>query len=99
MARYHHDHLDAVRLAMSAGELREERYLGEAYAMDGFACHFLTDAFSGSHVRTPAGEHQELVDPKVPHFDDRLLEWMTDEVTWVVETEPDSWEGVGRGDA
>ncbi len=92
MARYHHDHLDAVRLAMSAGELREERYLGEAYAMDGFACHFLTDAFSGSHVRTPRASIKSWWDPKVPHFDDRLLEWMTDEITWVVETEPDSWE-------
>ena len=61
VARYHHDHLDAVSLAISAGELREERYLGEAYAIDGFACHFLTDAFSGSHVRTPLGEHQGLV--------------------------------------
>ena len=89
IARYHHDHLDAVRLAMSAGELREERYLGEAFAKDGFACHFLTDAFSGSHVRTPRASIKDWWDAKVPHFDDTLLNWMTDEVAYVVETEPD----------
>jgi hypothetical protein len=92
IARYHHDHLDAVRLAMSAGELREERYLGEAYAKDGFACHFLTDAFSGSHVRTPRASIKDWWDAKVPHFDDTLLSWMTDEVAYVVETEPDTWK-------
>jgi hypothetical protein len=90
IAQYHHDHLDAVRLAMSAGELREESHLGEAYAMDGFACHFLTDAFSGSHVRTPRASIKDWWDAKVPHFDDLLLNWVTDEVAWVVETEPDS---------
>jgi hypothetical protein len=96
IARYHHDHLDAIRLAMSAGEVHEERYLGEAYAMDGFACHFLTDAFSGSHVRTPRASIKDWWDTKVPNFGGRLLDWMTDEVTWVVETEPDSlveWVG------
>lgn len=90
IAQYHHDHLDAVRLAMSAGELREERYLGEAYAMDGFACHFLTDAFSGSHVRTPRASIKDWWDAKVPDFSRALLDWMTDEVAWVIETEPDS---------
>jgi hypothetical protein len=75
---------------MSAGELSEEHYLGEAYAMDGFACHFLTDAFSGSHVRTPRASIKDWWDAKVPHFDRLLLDWMTDEVAWVVETEPDS---------
>ena len=96
VARYHHDHLDAVSLAISAGELREERYLGEAYAIDGFACHFLTDAFSGSHVRTPRASIKDWWDAKVPHFDSLLLEWMTDEVAWVVETEPETaieWVG------
>ncbi|MES2504027.1 MAG: phospholipase [Myxococcota bacterium] len=27
--------------------------LGRAYAMDGFACHFLSDRFAAGHIRTP----------------------------------------------
>ena len=52
VAEYRAQHLDAIGLAISAGQLGEEPLLGEAIAMDAFACHFLTDMFSASHTRT-----------------------------------------------
>jgi hypothetical protein len=88
IARYHADHVEAVSLAMSAAQLGEERLLGEALAMDGFACHFLTDAFSGSHTRTPRASIEEHWDKKVPRFDEKLVKWLADEVTYAIHTKP-----------
>jgi hypothetical protein len=92
IAEYHADHLDAVNLAISAAQLGDERYLGEALAMDGFACHFLTDSFSGSHTRTPRSSIKTYWDAKVPGFDEKLVNWLTDEIAFVVDTRPSGVE-------
>jgi hypothetical protein len=55
--------------------------------MDGFACHFLTDAFSGSHARTPRSSIETYWDEKVPNFDRKLVYWLADEVAFVIDTE------------
>jgi hypothetical protein len=88
IAQYHAGHLDAVGYAASGGQLRDEHYLGEALAIDGFACHFLTDAFSGSHVRTPRLSIKTYWDAKVPRFRATLLNWLVDEVAFAVDTSP-----------
>jgi hypothetical protein len=88
IAQYRADHLDAIGLATSAGQLGEERLLGEALAMDGFACHYLTDAFSASHTRTPRSSIETYWDKKVPDFDGKLVKWLADEVTFAVDTRP-----------
>ena len=88
VAEYHADHLEAVKQAATAAQLGEKRWLGEAIAMDGFACHFLTDAFSGSHARTPRSSIKTFWDEKVPDFDTKLVYWLADEVTWVIDTSP-----------
>lgn len=91
IAQYRASHLEAIGLAISAGQLGEERLLGEAVAMDGFACHFLTDMFSGSHTRAPRSSIEAYWDKKVPDFDDRLVKWLADEVTAAVNRDPTGW--------
>jgi hypothetical protein len=88
VAQYHHDHLEAIGIAITAAHTPDESLMGEALAHDGFACHFLTDAFSGSHARTPRASIEEYWDKKVPKFDERLVNWLADEATWVVINHP-----------
>ena len=88
IAQYHHDHLEAIKIAITAAHKPDERYLGEALAVDAFACHFLTDAFSGSHARTPRASIEAYWDKQVPDFDQRLVNWLADEATLVVVNEP-----------
>jgi hypothetical protein len=91
IAQYRASHLEAIGLAMSAGQLGDERLHGEAIAMDGFACHFLTDMFSGSHTRTPRSSIEAYWDKKIPAFDDKLVKWLADEVTAAVNRDPTGW--------
>ena len=81
IAQYHHDHLEAIKLAIAAAHVPDERRLGDALATDAFACHFLTDAFSGSHARTPRSSIETYWDKKVPGFDRLLVNWLADEAT------------------
>jgi hypothetical protein len=100
IAEYHADHLDAIGLAISAGQLDDERLLGEAIAMDAFACHYLTDTFSASHTRTPRSSIEQYWDKKVPGFDDRLVKWLADEITLAINRAPSGvleWLGVTVG--
>ena len=90
IAEYHHDHLQAIKIAIAAAHVPDESFLGEALARDGFACHFLTDAFSGSHARTPRASIEEYWDKKVPRFDERLVNWLADEAALVVITRPNT---------
>ena len=92
IAQYRASHLEAIGLAISAGQLGDERLHGEAVAMDGFACHFLTDMFSGSHTRTPRSSIEAYWDKKVPAFDDKLVKWLADEVVKGVHHDPDGWK-------
>ncbi|KAI5814854.1 hypothetical protein BZA77DRAFT_388902 [Pyronema omphalodes] len=57
-------HSNAIEIAAEAGK-NEER-LKEAYYMEGWALHFLTDAFSSGHLRVP---RREL------HDDNRVRAW------------------------
>jgi hypothetical protein len=100
IAQYHADHQDAVFLAMSAGQLDDDGLLGEAIAMDGFACHYLTDAFSASHTRTPRSSIEAYWDKKVPGFEQRLEKWLADEIAFAVQRSPSGlleWLGATVG--
>ena len=88
IAQYHHDHLEAIGIAITAAHTPDKSLLGEAIAHDGFACHFLTDAFSGSHARTPRSSIEDYWDKKVPNFDRRLVNWLADEALYVVINHP-----------
>jgi hypothetical protein len=100
IAQYRADHLDAIGLAMSAGQLDDQRLLGEATAMDAFACHYLTDAFSASHTRTPRSSIEAYWDKKVPDFEQRLEKWLADEIMFAVHRSPSGileWLGATVG--
>ena len=49
-------HTEALRVAREAGRQKDEEGLKRAYALDAFACHFLTDLFSSGHIRNERGE-------------------------------------------
>ena len=100
VAEYRAQHLDAIGLAMSAGQLGDQRLLGEAIAMDAFACHFLTDMFSASHTRTPRSSIEAYWDKKVPNFEDRLEKWLADEIMFAIHRDPSGaleWIGATVG--
>ncbi len=50
----------ALEVALKAHEAKDKatkyHLLNKAYAMDAFACHFLSDLFSAGHLRTPRAE-------------------------------------------
>ena len=44
--------LEKAREASHAASGSEELILQEAYSIDAFACHFLTDSFASGHIRS-----------------------------------------------
>jgi hypothetical protein len=77
-ATYRTWHEAALLKSFAAG--RSGGSLDEAYLTDGFACHFLTDAFSASHITTPRLSIKQYWDAKVPNFDKKLIRWLADEI-------------------
>lgn len=61
-------------MAYEAG--KAHRPMDDALIADGFACHFLTDAFSASHARTPRLSIKEYWDKQVPGFDHKFQSWL-----------------------
>lgn len=49
-------HVYALSVAREAGEKEDEEMLKKAYAIEAFACHFLTDLFSAGHIRNQRGD-------------------------------------------
>ena len=78
IAAYRSAHEKALALAVSAG--RAQRPMDDALLADGFACHFLTDAFSASHARSPRLSIKEYWDAKVPDFHKKLKGWLIKEI-------------------
>lgn len=60
---YRAGHQAAIQQAIVAHQTNDRRLLEKAYAMNGFACHFLADRFSAGHLRTPRNELPEHVTP------------------------------------
>ncbi|CAB4019854.1 Hypothetical predicted protein [Paramuricea clavata] len=70
----------AIERAREAGRSEEnlrEKLLFEAYSIDGYACHFLTDAFATGHMRTPRAALPMKVTPAV--IGHLLCKYMHDE--------------------
>uniref|UniRef100_UPI001D042978 hypothetical protein n=1 Tax=Candidatus Protochlamydia sp. W-9 TaxID=1785087 RepID=UPI001D042978 len=53
---YRIGHALALIEARDAGERQDIEGLKRAYALDAFACHFLTDLFASGHIRNQRGE-------------------------------------------
>jgi hypothetical protein len=81
-ATYRDGHERAVRRAVELG--KAGRPIGGALAIDAFYSHFLTDAFSAGHLRTPRVTVVNYWHKKVPDFYPRFLAWLGDTVAfWV----------------
>lgn len=65
IAAYLAGHEVALKTAAEAGRNTDIGKLEQAYAMEAFACHFLTDRFSSGHIRPPRVELPENVTPNV----------------------------------
>lgn len=63
---YRSTHEAALRMAFQAGQRREA--IDRAMAMEAAAQHYLTDAFSAGHLRTPVGDLREYWSGKYPLF-------------------------------
>jgi hypothetical protein len=75
-------HERAVRRAVELAKAK--RPIGGALAIDAFYSHFLTDAFSAGHLRTPRVTVTRYWHRKVPDFYQRFLGWLGDTVGfWV----------------
>lgn len=53
---YRIGHTYALKMAKEAGLKQDLEGLKLAYALDAFACHFLTDLFAAGHIRNQRGE-------------------------------------------
>ncbi len=63
---YRSTHEAALRIAFLAGQRREA--IDRGMAMEAAAQHYLTDAFSAGHLRTPIGDLREYWSQKYPLF-------------------------------
>jgi len=63
---YRSTHEVALRMAFQAGQRREA--IDRGMAMEAAAQHYLTDAFSSGHLRTPIGDLRQYWSEKYPLF-------------------------------
>lgn len=70
-------HQIALSLALQAHTSHDTQQLQLAYAINAFACHFLSDRFASGHIRTPRNELPNHVSP--PIAGTLLVEYMHDE--------------------
>ncbi|XP_028411157.1 uncharacterized protein LOC114533763 [Dendronephthya gigantea] len=69
--------LKAREAAKDSNAVTKKGKLMEAYALDAFAAHFLTDSFSAGHIRTPRVElHNKVI---IQNIGDYLSKFMHDE--------------------
>ncbi|AUG02366.1 phospholipase [Pseudomonas sp. 09C 129] len=94
---YKAGHTAALQQAIKAGKSGQRQDLELAYAMNAFADHFLSDLFSGGHMRTPRKQlHDTVTSGFVSSF---LSRYMHDEDCKfglnVNNTQDDNWHAYG----
>ena len=75
-ATYAKWHSDALVDALEAGQSGDKAIWRRALTKEAFADHFLTDAFSAGHVRTPRADIKQWYDTNMPGSNDALLRYM-----------------------
>jgi len=89
-ATYRDGHVRAVRRALELG--KAGRPIGGALAIDAFASHFLTDAFSAGHIRTARVPIQEYWRRKIPDFYQRFQRWLADTMAEWIDHNGPQWK-------
>jgi hypothetical protein len=89
-ATYRDGHVRAIRRALELGKAGKP--IGGALALDAFASHFLTDAFSAGHLRTPRVPVQEYWRRKVPDFYSRFQRWLADTMADWIDHNGAQWQ-------
>ncbi len=62
---YQVGHALALKEAKAAGQRKDIEGLKRAYAIEAFACHFLTDLFASGHIRNQRGDLEILLGTKL----------------------------------
>jgi hypothetical protein len=75
---YRMNHVWAIREAVQAARRRGS--MDEPLAVEAFGAHYLTDAFSAGHVRTPRASAKAYWDAKVPMFVHNLTGFIAEAV-------------------
>lgn len=73
MAAWGRHHAKAVDLALGAGLAGDRHALNVAYAYEAFGQHFLTDCYSGGHIRTPRAQIIDWYHAWASRIADRLI--------------------------
>jgi hypothetical protein len=73
MAAWGRHHSKAVDLALGAGLAGDRHALNVAYAYEAFGQHFLTDCYSGGHIRTPRAQIIDWYQAWASRIADRLI--------------------------
>jgi hypothetical protein len=78
VSAYHAGHVRALAEAATAGKAGAS--IDKALATEAFACHFLTDGFSGGHVRAERKSAKDYWSRKVPMFAFNLQGYLAQKV-------------------
>lgn len=62
---YEIGHRIALDIAKNSGRNRDRKGLVRSYAIEAFACHFLTDLFSSGHIRNQRGDLEKFLVKKL----------------------------------
>lgn len=76
IATYAKSHSDALVDALEAGQTGDKTVWRRALTKDAFAVHFLTDAFSAGHVRTPRADIKQWYDTNMATSNDALVRYL-----------------------
>ncbi|MCG8424504.1 MAG: DUF4157 domain-containing protein [Proteobacteria bacterium] len=86
---YRKNHIDAIKAAAEAGKSGDRR--DRALLHEAFASHFLTDAYSGGHVRTERVSIEHWWNERVPMFWTNLHWWMAERIARYIDE--NNWRG------
>ncbi|ACY14837.1 eCIS core domain-containing protein [Haliangium ochraceum] len=79
---YRDNHEQAIRQAAAAGA--EGRSIDHALLCEGFASHYLTDAYAAGHVRTERISISDWWNPKVPMFWTNLKLFIAEQMAYYI---------------
>lgn len=84
-AGYSQNHMRAIKEAFQAG--KSGKGIEAALAVEAFGAHYLTDAFSSGHLRTPRASVKNYWHGQLPMFNYNLKGYIAEKIAEKLETE------------